>query len=366
MQTWSGGSTHSTMPNFLETGLSKADIAIFQIFKKSAAAATLNFWNCNILLPIWVERVETHQHAKFRQNRSIGCKDIKMFRFFKMVAAAILDFRIRKILFADDVWRAHTHHYTKFRQNWLFNCGDREIFRMATAAFLDYQNCKILLPIWVEKVETHQRAKFRQNWSIGFEAIKIFRLFKMAAATILDCRIRKILMADAVWRSRPITVPNFVKICRSIAEISRFFEFFRSPPPQSWIFKIAKFYWLLGWKGSRPISMPNFVKIGQLVAKILKFSIFQDGSCRHLELLNLQNFIGWRCLEGPYASLYQISSKSVIRCGDIAIFANFQNGRRRHLGFLKSWSFIGYWGGKGRDASVCQILLKSVNRLRRY
>jgi len=37
MQTWLGGSTHITMPNFLETGLSKSDIAIFQIFRMSAA-----------------------------------------------------------------------------------------------------------------------------------------------------------------------------------------------------------------------------------------------------------------------------------------------------------------------------------------
>jgi len=101
-------------------------IAIFQIFKMSAAAAILDFWNRIILLAIWVQRVETHQHHKFRQNRSIGCEDIKIFQFFKMAAAAILDCRIRKILLADGVWRAQTHHRTKFRQNWSFNCGDRE------------------------------------------------------------------------------------------------------------------------------------------------------------------------------------------------------------------------------------------------
>jgi len=92
----------------------------------------------------------------------------------------------------------------------------------------------------------------------------------MAAATILDCRIREILIADAVWRSRPITVPNFVINCSSVTEILRFFKFLRWPPPPSWIFEIAKFYWLLGWRGSRHISVPNFVKIGQSVAKILR------------------------------------------------------------------------------------------------
>ena len=102
-------------------------IAIFQIFKMAAAATILNFWNCTILLAIWVKKVKTHQHAKFRQNRSIGCEDIKIFRFFKMAAAVILDCRIRKILQADGVWRAQTHHCTKFRQNWSFSCGDREL-----------------------------------------------------------------------------------------------------------------------------------------------------------------------------------------------------------------------------------------------
>ena len=51
----------------------------------------------------WIQRVETHQCAKFRQNWSIGCKDIKIFRFFMMAAAAIFDFRNRQILFADGI-----------------------------------------------------------------------------------------------------------------------------------------------------------------------------------------------------------------------------------------------------------------------
>jgi len=70
---------------------------------------------------------------------------------------------------------------------------------------------------------------------------------------------------------RRITVRNFVKIGRSVAEILRFFEFSRWPPPTSWIFEIAKFYWLLGSRVSRCIFVPNFVKIGQLFAKILRF-----------------------------------------------------------------------------------------------
>jgi len=73
---------------------------------------------------------------------------------------------------------------------------------------------------------------------------------------------------------RRITVPSFVKIGRSVAEILRFLEFSRWSPPPFWIFEIAKFYWLLGSRGSRRIFVPNFVKIGQSVAKILRFFDF--------------------------------------------------------------------------------------------
>jgi len=46
----------------------------------------LRFWNREILLAIGVQRVEMHQHAKFFQNRSVGCEYVKIFPFFKMAA----------------------------------------------------------------------------------------------------------------------------------------------------------------------------------------------------------------------------------------------------------------------------------------
>jgi len=51
-----------------------------------AAAAILDLFNFEILLIVGIQRVEMHFHAKFCQNRSIGCEDIKIFRFYKMVA----------------------------------------------------------------------------------------------------------------------------------------------------------------------------------------------------------------------------------------------------------------------------------------
>jgi len=44
-----------------------------------------------------VQRINTHELVKFWQNRSTGCKDIKIFQLFKMVGAAILDFQICEI-----------------------------------------------------------------------------------------------------------------------------------------------------------------------------------------------------------------------------------------------------------------------------
>jgi len=123
-------------------------------------------------------------------------------------------------------------------------------------------------------VETHQRAKFCQNRSISCEDIKISRFFKMAAADILYFRNREFFLLLVSAGPRRITVPNFVNIGRSIAEILHFFEFSRWPPPPSGIFEIVKLYWLFWSRVWRRISTPNFVKISQLVAKRLRFFVF--------------------------------------------------------------------------------------------
>ena len=65
-----------------------------------------------------------------------------------------------------------------------------------------------------------------------------------------------------------------VKAGHLVVEILQVFEFSKWPPPSSWIFEIAKFYWLLGQRGSRRITVPNFVKISQSVAKILRIFDF--------------------------------------------------------------------------------------------
>ena len=113
--------------------------------------------------------------------------------------------------------------------------------------------------------------------------------------------------------STHLTMPNFLEAGLSKSDILQFFKFSKCLlPALSWIFKIAKFYWLFGWRGSRRISTPNFVQIGQSLAKILRLFDLSRWRLPHLGLSNSQIGIGWRCLCGPYASLYQISSKSVV------------------------------------------------------
>jgi len=120
-------------------------------------------------------------------------KILRFFRFLKMAAAAILDCRIHKILLADSVRSAQTHHSIKFHQNRSLHC------------------CNIVIlppPFWI------------------FEIVNFYLL-------------------TVTGGTRRITVPNLIKIGRSVTEILRFFEFLTWPPPPSWIFVIAKFYSLL-------------------------------------------------------------------------------------------------------------------------
>jgi len=60
------------------------------------------------------------------------------------------------------------------------------LFNMAVAAILDYRIRKILLADGVWKVHTHRCTKFSQIRSFRCGDIAIFQIFKMAAAAILD------------------------------------------------------------------------------------------------------------------------------------------------------------------------------------
>ena len=76
----SGGPKLIIMLNVVKIGLSFAKILQFFEFSRSPPPPS---WIFEIAEFYWLllQRVETHKHAKFRKNRSIGCEDIRIFRF---------------------------------------------------------------------------------------------------------------------------------------------------------------------------------------------------------------------------------------------------------------------------------------------
>jgi len=125
-----------------------------------------------------VQRIKTHEHVIFWQNRSLGYEDIKIFQFFEVANAAILNFQICEISLADSVWKAPTHHRAKCHQNQLSCCGDIAIFRifkMAVAAILDFFEIEKFY--WLLGWRVSRRISMLnivKNRSIGCEDIKIF------------------------------------------------------------------------------------------------------------------------------------------------------------------------------------------------
>ena len=138
----------------------------------------------------------------------------------------MLDFQIGEILLADSVWRAQTHYHAKCRQN-----RSTEILQ-----FFGFSR-------WPPP----------PSWN--FEIAKFYGL--------LGCR-----------GSRFISIPNFVKICQSVANILRFFDYSRWRPPPSWIFEIVNFLVLTVSRVHKRITVSNFVKIGRSFAEILRFFKF--------------------------------------------------------------------------------------------
>jgi len=93
MQTWSGESTHITMPNFLEASLS-----ILQFFKFSKWFLPRLCWIFEIAKFYWLTVSWRHRRITVPNLVKIGrlFAEIENFQSFKMAAAAILDFELAK------------------------------------------------------------------------------------------------------------------------------------------------------------------------------------------------------------------------------------------------------------------------------
>jgi len=175
---------------------------------------------------------------------------------------------------------------------------------------MDFKNLKILF--WLTGCRGPTCTSMLYFVEIGQTVFEVIIFFKMVTATVLDFNKCKILLADGVQRSE---LPHCAKssqngsiYCRQIA----IFHYFNWRPPPSWISKILKFHWLTGFRaGSRYIIVRNFVKIRKSVAGKSWFFDFWRQRPPPSWNLNFWNYLGWPHLEGREAQPCQISSKLV-------------------------------------------------------
>ena len=96
------------------------------------------------------------------------------------------------------------------------------------------------------------------------------------------------------------------------------------------------------------------------------FTVFRMADVHHLGYVTFEFFNG-PAVKRPI--LHQLSKFCIDRsnlCGDIVIFVIFQYSGRRHLGFSKIRNFNGTSAVRVQYASLYQISSKSVIRLQRY
>jgi len=123
--------------------------------------------------------------------------------------------------------------------------------------------------------------------------------------------------------------------------------------------------------GSKCGTVPNFVQIGQTVAEIwpfFDFSIWRPSAI--LDFLKLEILTTHTFRRAKMRHRAKSCANRSKRCGDMAVF-DFSRWRPSaildcHLGFLKVGHFNCPYPSGGQSASVCQTLCKSGKALRRY
>jgi len=337
-----------------------------------------------------VERIQTHQHAKFCQNWSIGCEYIKIFRLFKMAAAAVLDFQNYEFLFAAGISgprRIIVSNFVTIARSiveilWFF-----EFSRWPPPPSWIFEIGKFY---WLLRSRGWIRISLPNFVKIGQSVAKIIRFFDFSRWWPSPSWIFKIvnfyLLTVSGGVSR-ITLPNIVKIGRFFVEILRLFEFSRWPPPPSWMFEIAKFYSLLGsWVAAAILYCGNreFLFAANTCraqthqcsefrqnrsfrcGDIAFFRIFKMAAAAILDFWNREILLVVVVQSMETHHHAQFRQNRSIGCKGIKIFLIFQDGGRRHLGFSKSWIFICWRSLEGSVTSLYQTLSKSVASLRRY
>jgi len=77
----------------------------------------------------------------------------------------------------------------------------------------------------------------------------------------------------------------------AISEKWRLLNFENNDRPPSWIFKKFEMLTAVGLRGSTRATVPNFVTIGQTIAEIWRFFISQNGGPRPSAILDFYAFV---------------------------------------------------------------------------
>ena len=143
---------------------------------------------------------------------------------------------------------------------------------------------------------------------IGQSVAKILRFFKKAGDAILDVLICEISLTDSVWKAQSHHRAKCRQNWSSVVETLQFFEFSKWLVPPSWIFEIAKFYWLFRWRGSDTSAWQT---VSKSVTKILRFFGFSRWRPPPSWIVNSQNFIGWQWVRSTSANSKGLDQTSV-------------------------------------------------------
>ena len=156
-------------------------------------------------------------------------------------------------------------------------------------------------------------------------------------SAVLDLWNSNFLTVGVVKSQFCISVPNFVKIGQTVAEIW-WFLWWRPPP--SWIFK----NWNFNRRSPVRAECASPCQISSKSVKRLQrygnLTVFKMAVVRHLGFVKFKFFNGRIKVKRPILHQHTKFRRDPSNCcGDIAIFVIFQDGGRRHLGFSKIQNF---------------------------
>jgi len=154
---------------------------------------------------------------------------------------------------------------------------------------------------------------------------------------------------------------------QTVAEISRFCDLQDGGRRHLGFSKIWNFNGQSAVRGLRASPCQISSKSVKRLQRYGDLTVYKMAAVRHLGFVKFGFFLAVGEVKRPILhQLTKFRKDRPNRCGDIAIFVIFQDGGRRHLGFSKIRNFNSRSAVRAQYASLYQISSKSVKRLQRY